>query len=75
MPNRTQEENDSIVIRALRAAGEKGLTVEEIKVELFGKDPASNSLVKKMLDRLRSKGYICTKMGRMGIYYILPPGH
>lgn len=75
MPNRSQEENDRIVISALRESGEKGLTVDELRIVLFGKNTASNSLVKKMLDRLRAKGHICQKMGRMGLYYVLPPGH
>lgn len=75
MPNRSQDENDAIMLKALQAAGETGMSLDEIKAALFGSTPASNSLVKKMLDRLRSRGHICVKMGRMGPYYMIAPGH
>jgi hypothetical protein len=75
MPNRSQEENDAILLKALHEAGEKGMVVEEAKIALFGDTPASKSLVKKMLERLHSRGHICVKMGRMGPYYTIAPGH
>lgn len=75
MPNRSQEENDAILLKALHDAGEKGMVLEEVKIALFGETPASNSLVKKMLDRLRSRGHLCVKMGRTGPYYTIAPGH
>jgi hypothetical protein len=75
MPNRTQEENEALVIQALRTAGDQGLSLDEIKHQLFSDPNASNSLVKKILERLRSRGYICTRMGRAGLIYLLPPGH
>ena len=75
MPNRSQEENDAIMLKALQEAGEKGMAVEEVKYALFGSTPASNSLVKKMLERLKTKGHICVKMGRAGPYYMIAPGH
>jgi hypothetical protein len=75
MPNRSQEENDAIMLNALRTAGEKGLVLDEIRVALFGAREASNSLTKKMLERLKSKGHICIKMSKSGPYYMILPGH
>jgi hypothetical protein len=74
MPNRSQEENDAIMLNALRAAGDKGLILDEIRVALFGTGEASNSLTKKMLERLKSKGHICMKMRKSGPYYVILPG-
>ena len=74
MSNRSQEENDAIMLNALRTAGEKGLILDEIRVALFGDGEASNSLTKKMLERLKSKGHICMKMSKSGPYYIILPG-
>ena len=75
MPNRSQEENDAIMLTALRTAGEKGLTLEEVKIALFGNGEASNSLTKKMLEHLKSKGHIHVKIGKAGPYYVILPGH
>ncbi len=75
MPNRSQEENDAIMLNALRAAGENGLPLDEIRIALFGNGEASNSLTKKMLERLKSKGHIHIKIGKSGPYYVILPGH
>jgi hypothetical protein len=74
MPNRSQEENDAIMLTALRAAGDKGMSLEEVRVALFGSGEASNSLTKKMLERLKSKGHIHIKIGKSGPYYVILPG-
>ncbi len=74
MSNRTQAENDAIMLLALRNAGAKGLTLDEIRIALFGDGDSSKSLVKKMLERLKSKGQIQVKMGKTGLYYIIVPG-
>jgi len=75
MPNRTQKENDAIILNALRIAGTQGMTLEAIKIALFGDSNQSNSLVKKMLERLKQKGHLCIKNGRMGPYYVILSGH
>jgi hypothetical protein len=75
MPNRTQEENDAIILNALRIAGAQGMTLEAIKIALFGDGNHSNSLVKKMLERLKQKGHLCIKNGRMSLYYVILSGH
>ncbi len=74
MPNRSQEENDTIILNALRAAGDNGLTVEEVRNALFGTSEQSKSLTKKMLERLKSKGRIHIKMRASGPYYVILPG-
>jgi hypothetical protein len=74
MSNRTQAENDAIMLQALRSAGEKGLTLDEIRIALFGSGESSKSLVKKMLERLKSRGHIQFKLGKTGPYYTIVPG-
>jgi len=74
MPNRTQEENDAIILNALRIAGTQGMPLDAIKFALFGDGNQSKSLVKKMLERLKQKGHLCMKNGRMGPYYVILPG-
>ncbi len=74
MPNRTQEENEAIMLNALRGAGDKGLTLEQVRTALFGDGPSSNSLTKKMLEHLKHKGHICIKMKASGPYYVILPG-
>lgn len=74
MPNRSQEENDTIILNALRAAGDNGLTVEEVRLALFGDNEQSKSLTKKMLERLKMKGRIHIKMRASGPYYVILPG-
>ncbi len=74
MSNRTQAENDAIMLHALRSAGDKGLTLDEIRIALFGNGDSSKSLVKKMLERLKSKGHIQVKLGKTGPYYMIVHG-
>ena len=74
MPNRSQEENEAIMLNALRAAGEAGLSVDEVRVALFGNGEKSNSLTKKLLERMRAKGYVKIAMGRLGPVYVIIPG-
>ncbi len=75
MPNRSQEENEAIALSALRSAGSGGLTLDEIRTALFGDGEKSNSLTKKFLERLKSKGYVRIMMGRSGPFYVIIPGH
>ncbi len=74
MPNRTQEENEAIMLSALRSAGDKGLTLDEVRIALFGEGPSSNSLTKKMLEHLKHRGHICIRMKASGPYYVILPG-
>jgi hypothetical protein len=75
MPNRTQEDNESIILSALRNAGEAGLTLVEVRQALFGEAERNNSLTKKLLEKVKAKGHICVKMGRSGPYYVINRGH
>ncbi len=71
MPNRSQEENEAIMLEALRLAGEEGLSLEQVRMALFGNEEQSNSRTKKLLEKLKSKGRIRVKMGRFGPYYVI----
>jgi hypothetical protein len=71
MPNRSQEENEAIMLEALRSAGEDGLSLEQVRMALFGNEEQSNSRTKKLLEKLKSKGRIRVKMGRTGPYYVI----
>jgi hypothetical protein len=71
MPNRSQEENEAIMLEALRQAGEEGLSLEQVRMALFGNGEQSNSRTKKLLEKLKSKGRIRVKMGRTGPYYVI----
>jgi hypothetical protein len=75
MPNRSQEENDAIILNALRKAGDAGLSVDEVRQALFGDGEQSKSLTKKLLEHLKSKGHIRVKMGRSGPVYVISLGH
>jgi len=75
MPNRSQEENEAIMLAALRKAGENGMTVDDVRVALFGEHEKSNSLTKKLLEHLKAKGHVRIKIGRSGPYYAIIPGH
>ena len=71
MPNRSQEENEAILLEVLRAAGEAGLSLEQVRLAVFGGTEQSNSRTKKMLEKLKAKGRLRVKMGRMGQYYVI----
>jgi hypothetical protein len=74
MPNRSQEDNEALIIGALRSAGEKGLTLDEVRYVLFENGNTSNSLTKKLLEKVKAKGHIRIKIGRAGPYYVIIPG-
>jgi hypothetical protein len=71
MPNRSQEENEAILLEVLRAAGEAGLSLEQVRLAVFGGIEQSNSRTKKMLEKLKAKGRLRVKMGRSGQYYVI----
>lgn len=75
MANRTQEENVSLLVDALRLAGTRGLSIDQARLIVFGKDNTAGSRTKKLLDKLKTKGMISTQMGTMGIIYVINPGH
>lgn len=74
MRNRSQEENFRLLLDAFRLAGTRGLSIEQAKELLFGKDATAGSRTKKLLDRLKAKGAIRTQMGLAGIVYVINPG-
>jgi hypothetical protein len=74
MPNRSQQENMDLLLEALRQAATKGLTLDEAKVILFGDDPSRKSDTKKLLELLRSKGFVRSKIVQLDIYYSIMPG-
>ncbi len=63
------------MMSALRSAGEVGMTIEQLRIALFGNGEKSNSLTKKLLERLKAKGHVKFKMGRSGPLYVISPGH
>jgi hypothetical protein len=71
MPNRSQEENEAILLEALRSAGESGLSLEQARLALFGGMEQSNSRTKKVIEKLKAKGRLRIKMGRDGQYYVI----
>ncbi len=75
MTNRSQEENEVIILNALRLAGDKGLDLDNIRKALFGENEKNNSQVKKLLEKLKIKGCLRVKMGRDGLMYLINPGH
>jgi hypothetical protein len=75
MPNRSLEDNETLILAALRSAGEKGLSLDEVRCSIFGDTVSSNSLTKKLLEKVKAKGHIQLKIGRAGPYYVINPGH
>jgi len=71
MPNRSQEENEAILLEALRSAGEAGLTLEQVRQAVFGGAEQSNTRTKKMIEKAKAKGRLRVKMGRSGPYYVI----
>ena len=74
MRNRSQEENFRLLLDAFRLAGSRGLSIDQAKELLFGKDATAGSRTKKLLDRLKTKGVIRTQMGLAGIVYVINAG-
>jgi SOS-response transcriptional repressor LexA len=75
MPNRTQSENLQLTLAALQQAGQDGLSVDEIKNQVFKAANLSKSDIKKLLDVLRSKGLVQVKVGKIDIRYSIITGH
>ncbi len=74
MANRSLEENEAIILNALRSAGDTGLDLDQIRVALLGKAEKNNSQVKKLLEKLKTKGCIRVKLGRDGLIYTVISG-
>jgi len=74
MRNRSQEENFKLLLDAFRLAGTRGLSIDQARELLFGKDTTAGSRTKKLLERLKSKGVIRTQMGLAGIVYVINAG-
>ncbi len=74
MRNRSQEENFKLLLDAFQLAGTRGLSIDQARELLFGKDRNAGSRTKKLLERLKSKGVIRTQMGLAGIVYVINAG-
>ena len=75
MANRTQAENIQLMIEALRLAGQPGLSVAELKAQVYGNSNVSKTDIKKLLEILRSKGLVQVKVGMVDIRYSIISGH
>jgi hypothetical protein len=74
MANRTQEQNEDLLLGALRKAGDQGLSIEDARAALSTEAEQSKSLAKKLLEHLRTKGCARVKMGKTGLCYVIIPG-
>jgi len=74
MGNRSQEENEAILLGMLRQVGDQGLTIDEARHALSAGSEQSKSLAKKVLEHLREKGIVRVKMGKSGICSTVIPG-
>ena len=74
MRNRSQEENFKLLLDAFRLAGTRGLSIDQAREIVFGKDNTAGSRTKKLLERLKTKGVIRPQMGLAGIVYVINPG-
>lgn len=75
MSNRSQEENISLLLQALRQAGDHGLNAEEARQALFGNEPQSKTAAKKVLEHLKARGYLKVRVDKLDVRYVLIPGH
>ena len=74
MANRSQEDNIKLLRDAFRLAGARGLSIDQARECLFGKDTKAGSRTKKILEHMKSKGVIHTQMGISGIVYVINAG-
>ena len=74
MPNRSLEENLSLLLVALRDAGETGITIDQVKTQTFKDTNLSKTDIKKLFEHLRTKGYIHSKVGKLDVIYTIVPG-
>lgn len=74
MANRTQEQNEALLLTVLRQAGEVGLSIEDARAAISDGTEQSKSLTKKMLEHLRTKGCVKVKMSKNGLCYMIVPG-
>ncbi len=74
MPNRSQEENVKLLLDAFRLAGTRGLSIDQAKELLFGKDHKAGTRTKKILEHMKTKGVIRPQMGLAGIVYVINAG-
>jgi SOS-response transcriptional repressor LexA len=75
MANRTQSENLQLALTALQQAGQAGLSVDEIRNQVFKASNLSKTDIKKLLDVLRSRGLVQVKVGKIDIRYSIISGH
>ena len=63
-----------LLVDAFRLAGTRGLSIDQAREIVFGKDATSGSKTKKLLDKMKSKGVIRPQMGLVGIVYVINAG-
>jgi hypothetical protein len=71
MANKSQSENLQVILDALYGAGQSGLSVDEIKTEVFKDSSFSKTDIKKLLDILKSKGMVQVKIAKVDIRFSL----
>ncbi len=74
MANRTQEQNEALLLALLRQTGENGVSIEDARKALSDGSEQSKTLAKKVLEHLRTKGCAKVKMTRAGLCYIIVNG-
>jgi hypothetical protein len=74
MPNRSQEENLSLLLTFIRNANEEGITIEQAREQVFNDDNLSKTDIKKLLEHLKNKGLIQIKFGKLDVIYRIIPG-
>jgi hypothetical protein len=74
MPNRSQEENLSLLLTFIRNANEEGITIEQAREQVFNDDNLSKTDIKKLLEHLKNKGLIQIKFGKLDVIYKIIPG-
>ena len=75
MANKPQTENLTLILDALRIAGQSGLSVDDFRTQVFESTNLSKTDIKKLLDVLKSKGLVQVKLGKIDVRYSLTSGH
>lgn len=74
MPKRSLDENLEVLLEAVRNAGDQGITVAQVKQDVFSDTNFSNTDIKKLLEHLRTKGLIQSKVGKLDMVFKIIPG-
>ena len=71
MAKHSPTESESMILALLRSNGEKGLTLDELHRALCQDGQQSKTLTKKLLQRLKTRGLIRSRIDRDGIAFTL----